>query len=286
MHPFDHLGKSPFRCVGMRKNVFSIPGCPEATKPGGSCQHCGTGIMYEFVIEDAEGKRFVVGSDCVEKTGAEVSEFRRIRLAAEREKRAVKRSARELERQLQWKAEADAKRVKFDAEQPEVVAFLLSIEQDADGFLGDMRRSYDRYGSLTERMLDAVKNSMKRSAERAEREATAKPIPATDKRLTIEGVIISAQYRESNYDSGFFSPASVKVTVEHADGWRAWGTLPSEMWAHMVTYERGELSDRTHVLKGRRIKFDARVVRSEKDEKFGFFKRPTKATFTDEQAAA
>lgn len=70
IHAFElaGLGKAPFRCVGARENWFTIPGCPEATKPGGTCDYCSTGIAYEYVIRSADGREFVVGCDCVLKT--------------------------------------------------------------------------------------------------------------------------------------------------------------------------------------------------------------------------
>ena len=68
-HVFTHLGPAPYRYTGVTENVFSIPGCSEATKPGGSCDHCGTGITYEFHFIAANGRKFKVGSSCVEKSG-------------------------------------------------------------------------------------------------------------------------------------------------------------------------------------------------------------------------
>lgn len=68
VHPFEKagLGRAPFAFVAMRENVYSA--CPGHSQPGGTCDYCGTGIMYECVIESSDGKRFVVGSDCVRKT--------------------------------------------------------------------------------------------------------------------------------------------------------------------------------------------------------------------------
>jgi hypothetical protein len=69
-HAFEKagLGLYPFHCVGYAKNVYTAhPGAPE--QPGGTCDYCGTGIMYEFHIISKDGKRFKVGSDCVCKTG-------------------------------------------------------------------------------------------------------------------------------------------------------------------------------------------------------------------------
>lgn len=68
-HVFAHLGPAPYRYKGVTKNIFSIPGCPEATKPGGSCDHCGTGISLEFHFTAANGRKFKVGSSCVDKAG-------------------------------------------------------------------------------------------------------------------------------------------------------------------------------------------------------------------------
>lgn len=68
-HVFAHLGPAPYRYTGVSQNIFSIPGCPEATKPGGSCGHCGTGISLEFHFTAANGRKFKVGSSCVDKAG-------------------------------------------------------------------------------------------------------------------------------------------------------------------------------------------------------------------------
>lgn len=68
------LGLAPFRCVGMHTEVgprhladgtqVGAPG-----QPMGCCNYCGTGILYCFEIVAADGKAFIVGSDCVFKTG-------------------------------------------------------------------------------------------------------------------------------------------------------------------------------------------------------------------------
>lgn len=57
-HIFERggLGKAPFAVVGYEKVE-------------NKCDFCGTPILHNFIIHSADGKRFVVGSDCVEKTG-------------------------------------------------------------------------------------------------------------------------------------------------------------------------------------------------------------------------
>ena len=70
VHTFERagLGLAPFKFVGFFENVFvACPGAPP--KPGGTCDYCGTGIRDCFQIQSADGKKFVVGCDCVAKTG-------------------------------------------------------------------------------------------------------------------------------------------------------------------------------------------------------------------------
>lgn len=70
IHKFEAagLGKAPFRCVGMTEERWSpCPGVP--AKPAGTCDYCGMGIANVFHILSADGKRFRVGCDCVEKVG-------------------------------------------------------------------------------------------------------------------------------------------------------------------------------------------------------------------------
>ena len=79
IHCFEKagLGKAPFRFVGMvhqpklygQAVVGYAGGVAITTKPGTSCDFCGTYIINIFQLESADGKRFVVGCDCVRKTG-------------------------------------------------------------------------------------------------------------------------------------------------------------------------------------------------------------------------
>ena len=57
--------------------------------------------------------------------------------------------------------------------------------------------------------------------------------------------------------------------VQDDRGFKVWGSVPSKL----------------ENVKGRSVSFSATVQPSEDDEKFGFFKRPTKATFNEEEVA-
>lgn len=102
IHPFERagLGVAPFAFVGVEKNWFcAYPGDPG--KPGGSCDYCGTGIAYEYWVQDATGKRFKVGSDCAGKlarTDASIA-------CPDRVLADIKHAAHRLAREQRWARE-------------------------------------------------------------------------------------------------------------------------------------------------------------------------------------
>jgi hypothetical protein len=83
VHAFERagLGKAPFRfagleaqdiCYGERilnRAEYERTGVRVTTAPGGSCAYCGTYIVVMCNVVSADGKRFHVGTDCVEKVG-------------------------------------------------------------------------------------------------------------------------------------------------------------------------------------------------------------------------
>ena len=79
VHPFEKagLGEAPFRFVGMERRVGPIRIASEfgttteigsPGQPMGVCDYCGTGIAYCCSIKSSDGKVFVVGTTCVNKT--------------------------------------------------------------------------------------------------------------------------------------------------------------------------------------------------------------------------
>lgn len=83
IHPFEDagLGRAPFRFVGMENRVGPIKSHDHKTgitteigspgQPMGSCDYCGQGIALCCHIKSSDGKRFIVGSDCVARTYGE-----------------------------------------------------------------------------------------------------------------------------------------------------------------------------------------------------------------------
>ena len=106
LHCFEEagLGRAPFRYVGLEEQVLAhgqrvlgqVGGCEITTKPGSTCDYCGTYIVNIFVVEGADGNRFKVGCECIRKTGdaglvLRVNEDVR---KMERNKRAAAKAAR------------------------------------------------------------------------------------------------------------------------------------------------------------------------------------------------
>jgi len=105
-----------------------------------------------------------------------------------------------------------------------------------------------------------------RDAERAERDAAHEAGEnAPEGRVVITGTVLAFKVQESIYGD------VLKMLVQDDRGFRVWGSVPSSL-------DDAERESR--------ITFTATVTASDKDAKFGFFKRPTKAAVIDEAMAA
>ena len=258
----------------------------------GQCDCCGARYLYGATFYTAESNTYIsIGGTCAGK----------LRLGNP----AAFKNFREQVNTWKIHNERVAKARKFAAEHNITAALDLYLSNakadeslsEYDRFphntLVDMMGKLVRWGNISEKqiafavkLLAQIADQPRKLAERAARDAARKPLPVTDKRVTVEGVIISAKYQEGGYTSqGFYQPSAVKIVVEHADGWKVCGTAAREL-----TDAIREFSDKSYLsgdqeaelLKGKRIRFDARLTVSDKDAKFGFFKRPTKAATLDE----
>ncbi len=99
-----------------------------------------------------------------------------------------------------------------------------------------------------------------RAAEQAELDA-AEPCPTG--RVEITGKILTIKLQEGYYGDTW------KMLVKDDRGFKVWGSIPSSL----------------HATRGARVTFMAAVEPSRDDDKFGFYKRPTKAVNLDEEAA-
>lgn len=207
MHPFERsgLGTAPFKCVGVTKNLFTIPGVPEATKPGSSCDHCGTGITYEYWIVGATGSRFKVGCDCVMKTGGEdqVDGFRAERLKLARARRDDKKAGQRAQWAAQKKAREDARLAGLSdtiaAFKADHADFVARLERDQSSFAKDLWGKLHAWGSLTQPQMDAIKRGWAREDAKALERETSAHVGAVGKRHTVKLTIVTYTSRQAEF---------------------------------------------------------------------------------------
>ena len=112
-------------------------------------------------------------------------------------------------------------------------------------------------------IISAHQRATEKELERKRERAESAPVPVTDERITVTGQIIKVGFKEG---WGYNDPARKVITVRDDHGFKLWGTCPSAI-------DRAEQGDR--------VTFTARVERSDRDETFGFFSRPTKPAIVE-----
>ena len=160
-----------------------------------------------------------------------------------------------------------ATRSKFHRETPDAAEILAYLRDAAERneFCNSLLDAYQTWGKLSERQLQAARDSKQRSEERlqqwleqrAKEAAEADPVPDTDQRIVVQGEVLSIKETVNRY--GY----AVKMTIKCKGGYRLYGTCPSAL--------------ESCVSKGDTVRFEAKVKRSDDSHAFGFFSRPTKA---------
>jgi hypothetical protein len=143
MHKFEKagLGTPPFRCVGMwtmpSQSMLTMNptayNMAMANRPNelsvGSCAYCGTGLVYNYIVKNAEGRRFVVGCECVNKTGDEglIKEVKRVRVEIKQAERMAKREAGAAERRAAYEAERMRRAADFESANADLIETARSL---------------------------------------------------------------------------------------------------------------------------------------------------------------
>jgi hypothetical protein len=142
-------------------------------------------------------------------------------------------------------------------------------EVRSNDFLASVRDKLLKYGSLSERQIAAVTRTYeysenrqaataRREAERAELVATG--VKAPEGKALVIGEIVAV--KSAKYGWG--------LTVKTVDGWAAWLRMPNGLAG----------DDSPASLRGKKIKFEATLTRSDRDDLFAFAKKPSNAVIT------
>lgn len=252
-----------------------------------TCDHCGAVFAHGVVFLHVPTNQHIsVGHICASETIGLPSR------AAAAKRSAEKAAAEEKARLARHEANAE-----WQAANTDIIAYLETVKQDEEAwrtwneehpeaghprdngprknpnraphaFLLDMVHTFNRWGNLSEKQAAATRKFMAAAKERAENPTPVEPEPTTpleDGRREITGIVVHTKWSE---DRGYGSQP--KMVVKQADGNKVFGTVPEAAF----TAERASLDQ----LKGMEVSFKATVERSNDDEHFGFYKRPTNLT--------
>lgn len=254
----DDLGSAQFLMEERRRlnaHMDRTGGKYSGHEHGGTCHVCGSvNAIYTAVFFHPKSNAYVkTGLDCAAKLECHGIEAFRRKVSNALEAKAGKRKAQAV-------LEAQGLQAAYDI----FAAAATDTDRREEKTIRDIVSRLVQYGSISDkamdylrRLVEAIAERPARDAARAAEQAAAKPVPASGKRMTVLGVVVGVRIEDCN---GFFSR---KMLVQHADGWKVWGSIPSSL--------------NSDDLKGATVQFDAAVQASDRDPKFGFFSRPTKA---------
>lgn len=227
---------------------------------GGSCHICGAHAIYTAVFHHMPSNSYIrTGLDCADKLGNFDTEGFRKKVKTVLEQKAGKRKAEAYLTQhgldKAWEIYMANDR-KVYGHHPRQVSMVETICDLVFRLVqnGNMTEKQERF---LRSLLTQLSDFERKERERLARYDQASPLPKFNARTEIVGKVASVKFE----DYGMI-PAW-KVLVEHKDGWKVWGTLPSVLVGK--------------VGRGDTIRFLATIKPSERDPKFGFFSRPSKA---------
>jgi hypothetical protein len=262
---------------------------------------CGCGGMnHGLVWMAALARQFGAEPGSVSTYGAVVDE--REVLESELAKWRDKQARVEAKREARREAETRRQRATFErwaADHQDVIRALAPYRhnESTPAFLADLAVPVtDGWNGkpkpLTEAQeaaaLRVVADVGRRTRLEAERKAAARPAPE-GKGVPISGEIVKVSAREG-YAGGIDYRAIVKcdgyavqVTVPRAVvdwAWNARSEVIHSGWRPSYRTDYYGIGERwTTALRGVKVQFQAEIKRSDRDESFGFAKRPTKVQF-------
>lgn len=228
----------------IRAHMDRTGGTYSAHQHGGNCMVCGAAAIYTILFYHPLTNSYVrTGRDCADKMEMGYGDFNAFRSAIHNaiEAKAGKNKAKAI------LADAGLSEC-WEISEGDVCIWEERTIRDIVGKLV-------RFGSISEKQTDFLRNLISRIENRATIEAERKAekeaaAPCPTGRVVIKGTVITT--RE---DDGAFGPCT-KVLIQAESGFKVWGSQ----------FERCQ--------KGDKVEFKATVSPSENDPKFGFYKRP------------
>lgn len=236
---------------------------------GGSCHVCGAHAVYLATFYHAPSNTYIkTGEDCAGKLEME-ADFNSMRRAIGNAREAL--AGKKKAKAILADAGLDAAWTVYEADLPEGSNAVTGKGCWEELTIKDIVGKLVKYGSVSDKQLGFVRTLVERipqraalEAKRAEEKANAANCPTG--RVEVTGTVLKTEYYDSNYGE------TLKMVVKDDSGFLVFGTVPSSL--QLVTV--GEVQ--RGLEKGNRVKFTANVTPGDRDPKFGFYKRPTKAS--------
>lgn len=149
VHPFEaaKLGRAPFTCV-------------DCTIGEHRCAYCTTPLKYLYHIRSADGRSFVVGSECVKQAGGAVAGFEQFNRQMQARVRELQAKARKERAASKVAEEAEAWR----AAHAEEFAYMQRRAESGNGFYRYLLECVAKYGSIFDSRLESVRADMRRDS--------------------------------------------------------------------------------------------------------------------------
>jgi hypothetical protein len=225
-----------------------------------NCDHCGKAIRYGVRFKYDNGGFVVFGERCTELIDLPDELRNRIGYEMNRVRIAAANERKKLRKEQEW---VD-RRAEMTTRNPDVVEFLEDMDTNEKfAFLLSMADAYEKWGSLTDGQINAVRKIMAsrqaKAAEKIDEALALRDAPeAPEGRQTVVGTVASTRVDTSDYGS------VRKMLLKLDDGNKVWGTMPSKV--ESTIYQ----DDNEFI--GKRIELTATFTR--KEEHFSFYKNP------------
>lgn len=221
---------------------------------GGNCHICGAHCLYQVVFHHRPTNAYIcTGMDCADKLEWDEGDGEKFRAQV---KHAMERKAgKEKAAHILIGAGLETAWTIFDSAPADTDRREEGIVRDIIGKLVQYGSISDAQTAFLRKLATAIEGRAELDAKRAAEHEAAAPLPAPG-RIAIKGEIITIKRADGIHQF------TDRMIVRHADGWKVMGTLPAAL-------------DEAKV--GDMVEFSATVKPSDRDSKFGFFSRPTKA---------
>ena len=224
------------------------------------CDHCGARHKYQTILLYAPtGEILSVGQTCATE-----------RFGRSDWKNVIADGARRAELKAERERKAAAALAALSTMAPEALAAFqwARDEETANPIARDMVSKVERFGPLTERQVSFLIKLHAETLEKVRAVEQGDIAPCPSGRQEITGTILSAKQVLDEFASSRYHTAyKTKILVQDDRGFRVYGSMPSA------------LSTPEGDLKGKRVRFTAAVEPKKEDPTFGFFLRPSKASY-------